>query len=540
LTVSASTQTYFTATTAEQSCTGSTWLTINGATTVSNYTSPAGQVITVAANPSSLTAQTCTGTIQFLANGLTQNVGVTLTIGGGLTVSPASLSFSYSGTGSNPAAKTITLTNTSAGSLPYAATATVSTPSGGTWLTFTSNSTQAISGSVLNGAPYSLLVSANPANLAAGSYTGTVAVTAGGTVTNVAVSFTVAAVVTPISATPGSLTFNYPAGGAAPAAQSISVSGGSFTASAVVTTPSGGTWLAVSPPSGTTATTLSVSLVASGLTNLTAGTYTGTITVTGTNNTTGTATITVTLTVTTPAPTITAVQNAASGGTGAVSPGEIITITGTALGPATPATLTVSNGSVTTSIGGVTVTIGGTPAPLLYVSSGQINAIVPYEVSGLLAPSLVVTYQGQSSNGYALQTVAAAPAIFTQNNSGSGLGAILNQNYTVNGPSQPASRGSTVQVFMTGEGLTTPTHVTGKVNNVTNASQLPVPLLPVSATVGSVPAAVTFAAEAPDFVSGVMQVNVVIPTTVATGNLPIVITLGTSYSTSNAVMVSVQ
>ena len=138
-----------------------------------------------------------------------------------------------------------------------------------------------------------------------------------------------------------------------------------------------------------------------------------------------------------------------------------------------------------------------------------------------------------------MQTVAAAPAIFTQNMSGTGPGAILNQDYSLNGPGQAATKGSIVQVFMTGEGLTTPTHVTGRVNNVTSASQLPVPLLPVSALVGGLPALVTWASEAPGDVSGVMQVNVQIPATAASGAQSITISVGT-YSTQGGVTVAVQ
>jgi uncharacterized protein (TIGR03437 family) len=199
----------------------------------------------------------------------------------------------------------------------------------------------------------------------------------------------------------------------------------------------------------------------------------------------------------------------------------------------------------------VTVSIGGTLAPLLYVSNTQINAIVPYEVSGLISPSVIVSYLGQTSNGFALQGVVAAPGIFSQNNSGTGPGAILNQDYSVNGPNNPAARGSVVQVFMTGEGITTPVHITGKVNsNITSVSQLPVPLLPVSATIGTLPAGVTFAGEAPNFVSGVMQVNVQVPTTVQIPagssfvNASIIITLGVPpgviYPTQTGITVAVK
>jgi uncharacterized protein (TIGR03437 family) len=273
---------------------------------------------------------------------------------------------------------------------------------------------------------------------------------------------------------------------------------------------------------------------------LAAKTYVGSITITGAGGTPGTATVSVTFTVTTPQPSITAVVNGATFLAGAIAPGEIISIGGTGLGPATPATLTLdSSGNVATSLAGVTVTIGNTLAPLIYVSDKLVSAVVPYEIAGQVATSVVVKYNGQTSNSFSQQSSAVSPGIFTQNSSGSGPGAILNQDYSVNGPLHPAAKGSVVQVFMTGEGLTTPTHVTGRVNNVTSISQLPVPLLSVSASIGGQPAQVTFAAEAPGLVSGVMQVNVTVPATVGSGNQPIVISVGTTGSQA-ATTVNVQ
>jgi hypothetical protein len=82
----------------------------------------------------------------------------------------------------------------------------------------------------------------------------------------------------------------------------------------------------------------------------------------------GALNIPVTLTVTQPAtPTITGVLNAASFAAGALSPGELISIVGTNLGPSTPAYLTLdANGYVATSLGGVMVQLGGKAAPLIY------------------------------------------------------------------------------------------------------------------------------------------------------------------------------
>ena len=62
---------------------------------------------------------------------------------------------------------------------------------------------------------------------------------------------------------------------------------------------------------------------------------------------------------------------------------------------------------------------------------------------------------------------ATAPGLFAQNSSGSGPGAILNQDNSLNGPSHPAAKGSIVQVFLTGEGQTSPQGVTGAITAAT-------------------------------------------------------------------------
>jgi uncharacterized protein (TIGR03437 family) len=514
------TTTFVTAAAVQSNCTQTTWLSVNPSQTNVGGTS---YPFTVSANPSGLPAGVCSGQIQFSAGGTTQSVAVTFTIGGGITLSTSSVPFSYTTGGSVPGAQNVTVNTSSTTAISYTATAT----STGNWL-----SVSPTSGSTSSSSPGTLAISVNPASLSAGSYTGTVAVTpTGGTASNITVNLTVT---TPnVTVSPTSLAFTYQAGGNTPAAQNVTVSGGGFSA----TTSSTGNWLSVSPATSANAGNISVSVNPSGLT---AGTYNGTITVSPATGLTGGGTVNVTLTVTAPLPTITAVVNAASFLTGAVSPGEVISIGGTGIGPSTPASLTLdSSGKVATTIGGVTVTIGGYPAPLVYVSSGQINAIVPYEVAGQIAPSVVVKYLGQTSNGFTLSAATAVPGIFTQASSGSGPGAILNQDYTVNGPGHPAAKGSVVQVFMTGEGKTTPTAITGGVNNVSNASQLPVPLLPVSASIAGQPAQVLFAAEAPGMVSGIMQVNILVPANAPSGAQSIVVNVGTA-SSQTGVTVSIQ
>ncbi len=273
---------------------------------------------------------------------------------------------------------------------------------------------------------------------------------------------------------------------------------------------------------------------------------TGTIVVAGSGGATGSTTITVTLNVTAPLPTITKVTNAASYSAAGVAPGEIITLFASdpahPIGPATPAGLTLdSSGNVSTSIGGVGVTVGGFACPMIYASASQVSAVVPYEIKQFLNANVVVKFLGQSSNGVPVSVVTTAPGLFTANASGTGPGAIANSDGTTNSPTNPAARGGIVVVYLTGEGETSPAGVTGKVTTVAAPPQplTPAPLLPVSITVGGQGANYTFAGEAPGFVSGVMQLNVVVPTNITAGDQPIVVTIGGNPS-QQGVTVSVK
>jgi uncharacterized protein (TIGR03437 family) len=246
---------------------------------------------------------------------------------------------------------------------------------------------------------------------------------------------------------------------------------------------------------------------------------------------------------TAPLPTIKSVTNAASYVTGAVSPGELVTLFGTAIGPASPAGATTDPATrkLAMTIGGVQVLFNGVPAPMIYASSTQVSAVVPYEMASVASPSVWIKYLGQTSNAFQLTTAATAPGLFTQNASGGGPGSILNQDNSVNGPGNPAAKGSIVQVFMTGEGQTSPPSVTGAITTATlpPPQVTPAPLLAVGVLINGQPALYVYAGEAPGLVAGMMQLNVQIPANAPSGDLPITVSIGGKTS-QTGVTVSVQ
>jgi uncharacterized protein (TIGR03437 family) len=244
-----------------------------------------------------------------------------------------------------------------------------------------------------------------------------------------------------------------------------------------------------------------------------------------------------------PLPTIKGVTNAASYATGAVSPGELVTLFGTAIGPAAAASATTdpATGKLATTIGGVQVLFNGTAAPMIYASGTQVSAVVPYEMAPVVSPSVWIKYSGQTSNVFQVTTATTAPGLFTQNASGSGPGAILNQDNSVNGQGNGAPRGSIVQVYLTGEGQTRPAGVTGAITTATlpPPQVTPAPVLAVGVTINGQPALYVYAGEAPGLVAGMMQLNVQIPATAPSGDLPILVSIGGNTSQSG-VTVSVQ
>ena len=332
-----------------------------------------------------------------------------------------------------------------------------------------------------------------------------------------------------LSLSQNTLTFSYIAGTAAPAAAMIGVTnaGGGFL---VWSAAAGAPWLALTPSSATLMLTANPS-------GLVPGTYHSTVTLTAAGASNSPQTVSVTLTVST-AIVITSVTNAASSVSGAIVPSEIVSIKGAGLGPATGVSFTLNaSGGVDTTLAGTRVFIGGIAAPLTYVSAGQINAIVPYELTGQSQASVQVTTQYQSAQlAQPLTVASAAPGIFTGAATGSGQILAANQDGTYNSSGNPAAKGSYVTMYFTGGGLTNPPGTTGSVNGTVLKflTQL------VSATVGGESATVTFAGAAPGLVDGVMQLNLRLAPGAASGTAqPVVLTIG-GIAGTNAGTIAVQ
>jgi uncharacterized protein (TIGR03437 family) len=110
-------------------------------------------------------------------------------------------------------------------------------------------------------------------------------------------------------------------------------------------------------------------------------------------------------------------------------------------GPVAPGSLAAVFGN---NLGGqnVSVTFNNMPATLLYTGAQQINVRIPPALSGLSSATLVVTVDSVSSAPFSVPLTAVAPAIFTP--------GVLNQDNTLNSPTNPAQLGSVLQIFGTG------------------------------------------------------------------------------------------
>lgn len=267
---------------------GSMWLE----TFQTKFTTPG--TVTIALNTGGLTVpQTCNGTVTLTPAGASGFVIIPVTLNVSMdalfNISPESLSFFAGFEGSPAPVQTINLSTTDNSGAPF--TAVAATNSGGRWLTVLPAS---------GTTPGSLSVSADPAILAVGVYTGSITISSTApSLPNpqvIPVTFTIRSNAA-AALSPASLSFTQVAGGAAPASKDVTLSTGSVNASFVATTQTtdSGDWLSAAPNTGTTPATIKVAVNGSALPP---GTYQGSVVMTLPAAANSPVTLPVTMTVT--------------------------------------------------------------------------------------------------------------------------------------------------------------------------------------------------------------------------------------------------
>ena len=189
-----------------------------------------------------------------------------------------------------------------------------------------------------------------------------------------------------------------------------------------------------------------------------------------------------------------------------IAPGQILSLFVASIGPDQALGATFDEfGRLPTSVGPTRVLFDGVPAPMLFSALNQTSVIAPFFLDDRTEVNVEVEVSGVRSLPVRLAVEPTAPAVFTLNQRGNGQGAILNQDFTVNGPTAPAAAGSVVQIFLTGGGQTARPGVDGEI--VAARQPFPVLLAPVTVTIGGLVADVQFQGAAPGLVHGVVQIN---------------------------------
>jgi uncharacterized protein (TIGR03437 family) len=207
------------------------------------------------------------------------------------------------------------------------------------------------------------------------------------------------------------------------------------------------------------------------------------------------------------------------------APGSLISIFGSNLASS------VSTASVApwpTKLGDTSVQVNGVDVPIYFVSPQQINAQLPYEATVGTAVVAVTNSLG-SGDAVPLSVAPASCGIFQY--SGSTRGIVLNQDGTLNSPSNPEVRGNVVVAFLTGQGAVNPPVPTGQVAPMTALSFA---VQSFTAAIGGAQAAIQFLGLTPGFI-GLAQANITIPAAATSGDA-----VNLAISASNTVTISVR
>jgi uncharacterized protein (TIGR03437 family) len=224
-------------------------------------------------------------------------------------------------------------------------------------------------------------------------------------------------------------------------------------------------------------------------------------------------------------PTISAggVVDAGSGQT-PIAPGSYVSIYGANLCEYTDP-VTLAPYALPLTLDGVTVSFDvpsaklSVPGYLTYVSPGQVNVQVPWELQGQTSAQVKVTLYGYSyGNVVTVPLADTAPAFF---DIGGGIAAARDQNNVTVTAANPVKRGQLVQLFMNGLGPVNGGPASGEFASTTVLTHTKTD--PV-VTIGGQTATLQFSGLAPGF-PGLYQVNVYVPTGISAGSASISLTI---------------
>lgn len=165
--------------------------------------------------------------------------------------------------------------------------------------------------------------------------------------------------------------------------------------------------------------------------------------------------------------------------------------------------------------------IGAQELPLIFVSDGQINAVLPYDLAANTRQQVVVRRGTSYTTPVTVTLTLAEPGVFTRDSSGEGQGLVFDASFRFVDATNPAHAGEILVIYTTGLGEVVPPIPAGTPAPV---DSLRPTASPVTVTIGGVNAPqVLFAGLAPGF-TGLYQVNVVVPEGVTPGaDVPIII-----------------
>jgi uncharacterized protein (TIGR03437 family) len=222
------------------------------------------------------------------------------------------------------------------------------------------------------------------------------------------------------------------------------------------------------------------------------------------------------------------VVDSASFSTKPLSPGGIFSIFGTNLAASTSQAGTVP---LPTTLLGTSVIVGGIQAPLFFISPGQINAMLPYELNPGQSYQIIVGSGSALSLPVAITVAAVDPGILAY---GQNQVIATDANFSLIGPSNPAQAGDFLTMYCLGLGAVSTAVVDGAGSP---SDPLAITVNQATVTVGTQTATVLFAGLTPTAVA-LYQINFQVPAGTASGEVPVTISVG--GQTSVAVNLAVQ